>query len=393
LSTIPFQNCYRVSSLTQIYSYIRWIQAYAVGTANVKKGVVPPIWFRGHEQADYILLPSLLRDNIIKTCSPITAASKTTYCTVHTQENQRQSAFRGKLNNISLSGSGPCNNLEWQGLMQHHSINTRMLDWSETLYSALVFALRTILNPNNDETSIIKRRQIEPVLWVLLPSRLNNLVYESLHDENLIDHAIQCLDITITKKKSIKDTIYKNLKNNKTVYFDLSNEYEQKKAQYQILDQSNEKKQKVAMNQLVNLSVIDQHRATFESALPSLLENGEFNPFHYMISRYYSNALPAYGLLPPLATLHPYHSDRIRAQHGAFTVFPINTANISSDTGYSPLNAMEHMADMECCLFEIRIIDAYRVAQELLLSGMRVSNLFPEPEVYSNEFEAVRYYY
>ena len=394
MQRIPFRNSYRVSSLSQIYTYIRWIQDYAAkpnlqeneGRAQTQQlkpengGKFPPIWFRGHEDANYTLLASLLRDNKVST-APIDDRNPTTrraiHSTIHTQEDQRHYAFRSKMNHMVSYVPGPCNQLEWQEYMQHHSMRTRMLDWSETLHAALAFALRAFLDPKNTESERARRQKIDPVLWVLLPTKLNELVYESLIDPQLISHAIQCLTFSDDDHLLTQNRMFRNLKKYKEIYFHLSEN----------------NKQQLALNKLISLSVIDQNCATCGALLPSMLKDSEYNPFHYLLTRYYSHALPTQKTLPPLATLHPYHSDRIRAQHGSFTIFPINTANNENGQTYSYRNAMEHIAGMHQCLFEIRITNANQIAHELLLSGIRESTLFPEPEVFSNEFETERYYY
>ncbi len=85
---------------------------------------LPPIarpWFRGHERADWQLVPSILRNG-----------------------NQRHELDLTKRFRLLAPGFGAeidTHRLDqWLFLMQHHRAPTRLLDWSESLNTALFFA-------------------------------------------------------------------------------------------------------------------------------------------------------------------------------------------------------------------------------------------------------------
>ena len=47
------------------------------------------------------------------------------------------------------------------------------------------------------------------------------------------------------------------------------------------------------------------------------------NSVYYVLGRIYSDGyILEDRKIPPLAVVHPYHSERIKAQKGVFTVFP-----------------------------------------------------------------------
>lgn len=101
-----------------------------------------PTWYRGHANKDWGLVPSLSRrpENIKKEISLIKRFS------------QNASAL--------LPSRIPDSDWDWIFLMQHHSVPTRLLDWSESPLVAAFFALQ------GDQGT-------DGALWVLDPVRLN----------------------------------------------------------------------------------------------------------------------------------------------------------------------------------------------------------------------------
>ena len=89
-----------------------------------KRWVLPPIarpWFRGHERADWQLIPSILRNS--------------------NQQHEFQLTKRFRLLAPGFGADIPTDRLDqWLFLMQHNLAPTRLLDWSESLNTALFFA-------------------------------------------------------------------------------------------------------------------------------------------------------------------------------------------------------------------------------------------------------------
>lgn len=103
-----------------------------------------PIWYRGHSNSNWSLLPSLFR------------APNGLLLEKNAFIEFRRSASRLFEKRTS----------DWEMLfdMQHYGIPTRLLDWTENLGIAIAFVLFTDYEPNNDST-----------VYVLDPLQLNAL--------------------------------------------------------------------------------------------------------------------------------------------------------------------------------------------------------------------------
>ncbi len=99
-----------------------------------------PIWFRGQSKLSWPLVPKLMRGA--------------------TAESESFLISRFKQNATILLPQRPTSSFEWLFLMQHYSLPTRLLDWSESPLVALFFAVM-----DNDAE--------DGALWVLLPTLLN----------------------------------------------------------------------------------------------------------------------------------------------------------------------------------------------------------------------------
>jgi len=122
-----------ITSVTDFLAAIREDQRDRPGT----------IWFRGHAEASWQLLPGLMR-----------TASETSETTL--LNRFRQSA-------AMLAEQRPATFFDWTFLMQHYGVPTRLLDWSESPLVSLYFAVENW--PATPDT--------DAALWCLWPTALN----------------------------------------------------------------------------------------------------------------------------------------------------------------------------------------------------------------------------
>lgn len=119
----------------------------------------------------------------------------------------------------------------------------------------------------------------------------------------------------------------------------------------------------------------------------------EFNPLFYLLLRIYTDGVPVeFNTVPPLAIIHPYHSQRIKAQKGVFTVFPyyipekqmeeIKAAKIN----FNP-NAMEYMPKCQDCLYEIQLTNPGKIAEQMRTIGCKSSDLYPDTQRVAQDME------
>lgn len=101
-----------------------------------------PIWYRGQSNSVWKLEPRLMRDKL--------------------EISESHLINRFKQNATYLLNQAPQGEFDWLFLMQHHSVPTRLLDWSESPLVALFFAVSE--SPDCDAA-----------LWLLQPCILNGI--------------------------------------------------------------------------------------------------------------------------------------------------------------------------------------------------------------------------
>lgn len=330
----------------------------------------PLLWFRGHSKASYNLEPSLFRDVDYK------YNDARTYSNNHLREEYRFQSFMAR-NYDNVDYRMPQFMIEWLEVMQHHFSKTRLMDWSESLTIALEFALESFITPVKDLEVKERNRTAEPVIWILQPDKLNKQVYNSFinKDKKLIDNALYNVD----RKKDILEKVWEELKKDgsRHIYCDINNKEDRN------------------MNAMISLSSLEMIRNAYRGREMEALDKFEMNPFFFLLLRYYSDGLPAeWGQIPPLAIIHPYHSQRIRSQKGVFTVFPHYEPNeimkkLSEKSNIKLSMGMEYMPECMQCLHSIQIMNPQRVADELRITGAKRGNLYPDMQIISQDLENV----
>jgi hypothetical protein len=152
-----------------------------------------------------------------------------------------------------------------------------------------------------------------------------------------------------------------------------------------------------ASNGLINISTIESARQTYADRLLSAITCYEFNPFHYILLRIYSDGIPLIiddfsdiKILPPLATIPQYHSTRIQSQHGVFLISPHYLLEGGAKKLYKSgidLRALNRQPENCDLLTKILITEPGAIAHALRNIGERKSSLFPELTTYAEEIE------
>ncbi len=363
--------------LSEVYQHIRAI-GKEIEQADRNSNV--SMWFRGHTNASYHLEPSIFRD------ADYHYNQKETYSNNHLREEYRFQSFMSR-NYDNVDYRMPQTMIEWQEVMQHFFAKTRLMDWSESLIIALEFALEPFITPVKDLEVKEKCRTAEPTIWILQPKKLNKAVYQSFIEENenkgkgLIQKAVtvRIENKSNLDKKRLVNEIWEELSREAShgTYYDIGNEKDEN------------------MNAMIGLSSLEIIRTAYKARENEALKAFEINPFFYLLLRYYSDGIPVHiDSLPPLAIIHPYHSQRIRLQKGVFTVFPYYIPGkqmelIKETTKSYPSFGMEYMKNCIPCLHCIRILNPEKVAKELRQTGARRSNIYPEMQIVSQDIENV----
>ena len=112
-----------------------------------RKAHPSPLWFRGSTDKAYNLVPSLAREPF-------------------QLEQERALINTFKQNAVQFIVERPQSEWEWLFLARHHSVPTRLLDWTESPLIGLYFATHSI-------DKVDKNDKKDGSLWVLFPTKLN----------------------------------------------------------------------------------------------------------------------------------------------------------------------------------------------------------------------------
>lgn len=362
---------YYVSSLGEYFSAIEDI---AERDSEKTENTVPLLWFRGLTGNNHTLLPTLYRSETIDSCDMA-------YNLFKQKEDTRYQHYKART--FHLIKTNPDFEGEWLEIYQHHDGKTRFMDWSESAKTALSFAVEAFLDTRNTDDLKKKRETITPTVTVMNPTALNRKAYRYFTtDEGLAYSALKEL-MEDTESLDTAYCICDYMRKNEATLFAPRN-------------------RDTEMAGIVSLCVLEDMRKLGSEQLKRRIIEGEFNPYYYLILRYYTDALPVriehegQEILPPLAILHPYHSERIRKQRGVFTIFPNYIFSKRTQELYDKrkvdVRIMEYQKITSPLLSRIYITDAQKVARELLYAGERRTELYPGLNDYANLLETTKFY-
>lgn len=328
------------------------------------------LWFRGHAKNEYRLTPSLQRDRFVAVRRP-TAPPVNRYLKSNLWEQTRFQHFQARSHH--LLQDEPNNTVGWTEISQHYGGKTRYLDWSESALVALKFALWNYLMDTPDQDT--------PNVWVLDPRKLNYIGYRLFANDFQGQDSYISSALEEFGNPALHEVVKQELKHMELFF---SSAFEDNKVNYVL------PKEDFAFDGIPCLSALEDLAGYPRHSMEKMLQIKEFNPYYYLLLRYYNDALPVWAtadrpedILPPLAVLQPYHSNRIRAQQGCFTIFP-NYVMWEEDMNRVPdLRSMENQPNCKGILYHIRIFNPQRIVEELLAIGEQAGSLFPDLETWS----------
>lgn len=346
-------------SLEQVLS-----QVDIIGNNCRQDDISHAMWFRGHEYTHYNLEPNIFRK------AEYHYNDSGRYSNNHLRESYRYQHFMAR-NFDKTDYREPQSAFEWQEIMQHFFSKTRLMDWSESLFVALEFALEAFMIPYKNQEITQKRHKLQPSLWILRPDQLNREVYNALVRDGfpVIERVLWNMD------ENTRQCIGEELKNNEKIYFSLTAKEDQN------------------FTNIVSLTALEDIRRNYVGWEEKALTGKEMNPFFYLLLRIYADGIPVdYGTVPPLAIIHPYHSQRIKNQKGVFTIFPHYIPRKQEKElaelklGFSPI-AMEYMTSCREYLYEIQLANPCRIASQMRKLGFKSSDLYPDTQRVAQDME------
>lgn len=132
-----------ISSLTEYIERIKQLKKLWKIDKEARYGEIESVWFRGHEQADWKLIPKLYRPEYRDS-----------------SEVEIRQEFQIRSQQLLQGGRLPTDKWEWYFLMQHYGVPTRLLDWTDNPLVALYFAL-------HGPTSVDSEPDQDAAVWVL----------------------------------------------------------------------------------------------------------------------------------------------------------------------------------------------------------------------------------
>lgn len=157
--------------LTKVMDLSGLLESISKEIQSISEEGETQIWFRGHANVDYLLIPSLYRMKDQKKC-------------FYTGEKSRREILESLLdlfkvkayNAPELIDKTLNDDVRVIAAMQHYTVPTNLLDWTTSVFVAIYFALMNEINGHKSKD------EEDAVIYILNPIRMNvvrNRIYKS----------------------------------------------------------------------------------------------------------------------------------------------------------------------------------------------------------------------
>jgi len=144
-------------TLTKYLDALKQLQSYWGLDDDKPYGEAETLWFRGHKESTWKLIPKLYRKEYLGS-----------------DENEIRQEFQSRALQL-IQGRVPADKWEWYFLMQHYGAPTRLLDWTDNPLVAIYFAV--VDHPGNCDAAV----------WALNPWWLNRKLRRGIQGPMLPD--------------------------------------------------------------------------------------------------------------------------------------------------------------------------------------------------------------
>lgn len=324
---------YKAKSVGELSTLVAEIsQQFENSNSRVLGKKEQPIWYRGHQSADYKLLPSIMRKYKEKKekCKPDTKFSLASFF----RQEYEEFKFRADGTSEAIERVGYTDS-DYIALMQHHSVASNFLDWTEDALSALYFALEGFFDKKAGKPSK------SAILYVFNPMLYNYARQKMILRWELND------DRKLEIEKEVVETARQGGIPNLTASYNVS-----KYNMYQLGDENR----------------------IFDNSTPLTSEDMKNRKWIYYL---------------PLAVYVSRLNKRIQAQSGIFLAYNIYTAPDENDGfDYVALETIQkkylenYKEDQEICPFlykiEIEENEREKIADWVRALGMSKEKCYPE---------------
>lgn len=164
-----FSTVFTIHSLNELMFYVRHCSKMLKEAAQYEKVKSKDfLWFRGHVDAEFTLLPSIIRK--------YDAKKQERYPTLRKYQLSEFEEFKFRADGAAEMPTGVrFTQSDYIALMQHYAVPTNFLDWTENVSTSLYFALEYFFDYKNQKERIKKGYHRDAALYIFSPGLYNHV--------------------------------------------------------------------------------------------------------------------------------------------------------------------------------------------------------------------------